>query len=102
MRAASLHRSAAAPAGRFTVKVSDLPQWAWVKAERWNGGDDEIRALLEQFRGVIAGKDAARLKRIMSARMKDVEVLYGPMDPAFIESSLNDMFSAVPEIPLAH
>jgi hypothetical protein len=90
--------SAAAPAGRFTLTANGLPRWAWVDAERWNGGDDEIRALLEQFRSALANKDAIGLKRFMSARMKDVEVLYGPMDPAFIESSLNDMFTAVPEI----
>jgi hypothetical protein len=90
--------SAAAPAGRFTLKVNGLPRWAWVNAERWNGSDDEIRALLEQFRGALAAKDLPALKRFMSARMKDVEVLYGPMDPAFIESSLNDMFTAVPDI----
>src|SRR5258706_92918 len=90
--------SAAQPAGRFVIAAKDLPRWAWVDAERWNGGDAEILALLEQFRGAIAGQDAAALHRFMAARLKDVEVLYGPMDPQFIESSLNDMFAAVPEL----
>jgi hypothetical protein len=90
--------SAAEPAGRFVISASDLPRWAWVGAERWNGSDDEILALLDTFRQAIASQDSAALRQFMSARLRDVEVLYGPMDPQFIESSLTEMFTAVPEL----
>lgn len=91
--------SAAAPVGRFTINApADLPRWAWVGAERWNGSDDEVATMLGEFRKAIAAKDAAALRQIMASKLRDVEVLYGPMDPQFIESSLADMFAALPEL----
>jgi len=93
--------AAGAPAGRFVIAApADLPKWAWVSGDRWDGADEEIRGVLERFRGAIAARDAAALRRFMTARLADVEVLYGPMDPAFVESSMNDMFEAVPELRL--
>jgi hypothetical protein len=87
-----------APRGRLTLRAQTMPRWSWRDAEPWKGRDDEILALLKDVRRAIEQKDAKAMHGWVESRLRDVQILYGPMDPDFVEASVQEYLQAVPEL----